>query len=110
MAENTADFGILPVNGVAVATAAAAINAPAVNTGWGLAEDESYILANAYWTKLMALKVSWIAANALPTAGEKALALKKLPILVDYVPRGGSRKKRQSKKRKNNKNHSNNNQ
>lgn len=106
----TANFGVEPVAAEAAVVGAVAVAEAAVNTGWGVAADESYILAHAYWTKLMALKVSWVAANTLPTAAGKAAALKKLPILVDYVPRGGSRKKRQSKKRKNNKNHSNNNQ
>ena len=106
----TANFGVEPAAAVAAAVAAVAADVAAVNTGWGVEADESYILARAYWTKLMALKTAWVAANTLPTAAEKAAALKKLPILVDYVPRGGSRKKRQSKKRKNNKNHSNNNQ
>jgi len=106
----TANFGEAPVAGAAVGVVAAGINDPAVNTGWGLAADESYILASAYWTKLMALKTSWMEANVLATVPEKAAALKKLPILVDYVPRGGSRKNRQSKKRKNHRNHSNNKQ
>ena len=110
----TANFGVAPVEleeaAAVAAVAAAAEAAAAVNTGWGKEADESYILAHAYWTKLMALKAAWVVANTLPTVAEKAAALKKLPILVDYVPRGGSRKKRQSKKRKNNKNHSNNNQ
>lgn len=111
---DVANFGVLPVAVVAGAAVAAvvagAVDQPAINTGWGLAADESFILASTYWAKFMALKTAWVAANALATAAEKATALKKLPILVDYVPRGGSRKRRQSKKRKNHKNHNNNNQ
>jgi hypothetical protein len=104
----TANFGLAPVAGAAAAVPAANNDAAANNATWGTNADESFLLATVYWTKLYALKEAWMAANALATGPEKLAALKKLPYLVDLVPRGGSRKKRQSKKRKNQRNHNNN--
>lgn len=106
MAAAQANFGIEPVAGeVGVEVM---VNNASPNTSWGAAIDESYTLALAYWTKINNARTQWNLACAAATVADKTAALKKLPYIVDLVPRGGSRKRRQSKKRRNHKNHNNN--
>jgi hypothetical protein len=103
----TANFGTAPVAGVAAADVLAGDVSP--NAAWGVAADESFILATDYWTKINAMKTLWNEAAIIDNVAGKVAALKKLPYLVDLVPRrGGSRRRRQSKKRRNHKNHNNN--
>jgi hypothetical protein len=102
-----ANFGEAPVAGVAQAEAL--VNNAMPNTNWGEAGDESFTLAAEYWEKINNMRTLWNQAAVLATVPLKAAALKKLPYLVDLVPRrGGSRRRRQSKKRKNQRNHNNN--